>query len=659
MSDDDEVCTRTATASDGEGTRAGESGAIAALGETKTSRLMELEARLAEKDFIMEPSAIDDVRAYVSAGGAPSTAIELLSENYRGYAAMTTLAVHWLKVTAPPRRGANTSPIKVSAAVETRGIDNGDGDATRTPTGGILTSGAGKGTPRERAATMETEARFDEMYFLEALVREKFDANKADAVFQGRPPAWLDGLFKSERGRAVLFSLAESNPNCLLISCAIQHAWQRGMRHEVRALGPAAAAYFSIFHELLADHVKGIIEAGDDDERRMDFEERLKSMCCQSIGTYVFGQLMLATLGRDTDKATTKSSQAIAARLSEEIEEAAASLHGAATVRRLAPWLAASAADATAKYATADLLSSRPVGTNTSSVGQIRDSGALAAGDLKKLLDLYVSSDVKKKPSVAPLRHPNVLYNLISEAFKWTVDSGANRLRSECFELIALAASDDETSVDEVKAALTEAVAIVENAKRGEMPEQTSVDKVFAIPCATAGIIAAARSALTNEMYHRVVQVGNANSVFVHVLGEVAKKHIGLQGVVLEALNAIIQSCGSSHGAELAISLLDLGCELVAAGHVMPTITAAANSWRRTLDPSQIRYFANEVLEIAGPPYSRDFAVVMIRLLDSANSRKRMSKTVDDFVEDVRVNRRSFHPPLSLAEVGVLDSLSR
>ena len=89
------------------------------------------------------------------------------------------------------------------------------------------------------------------------------------------------------------------------------------------------------------------------------------------------------------------------------------------------------------------------------------------------------------------------------------------------------------------------------------------------------------------------------------------------------------------------------------------TITAAANSWRRTLDPSQIRYFANEVLEIAGPPYSRDFAVVMIRLLDSANSRKRMSKTVDDFVEDVRVNRRSFHPHLSLAEVGVLDSLSR
>ena len=122
MSDDDEVCTRAATASDGEGEGASarSRGEIAALDETKTSKLMALEARLAEKDFIMEPSAIDDVRAYVSAGGAPSTAIELLSENYRGYAAMTTLAVHWLKVTAPPRRGANTSPIKVRRVGDAR-----------------------------------------------------------------------------------------------------------------------------------------------------------------------------------------------------------------------------------------------------------------------------------------------------------------------------------------------------------------------------------------------------------------------------------------------------------------------------------------------------------------------------------------------------------
>ena len=104
------------------------------------------------EDFIMEPDAIDDVKRYVASGGAPSTAIELLSENYRGYAAMTSLAVHWLRVTAPPKRGANTSPIKVNAALEGRG---GAGVTTHTPTGGILTSAAGGSARRVGAGVAQ------------------------------------------------------------------------------------------------------------------------------------------------------------------------------------------------------------------------------------------------------------------------------------------------------------------------------------------------------------------------------------------------------------------------------------------------------------------------------------------------------------------------
>lgn len=92
-------------------------------------------------------------------------------------------------------------------------------------------------------------------------------------------------------------------------------------------------------------------------------------------------------------------------------------------------------------------------------------------GDLKKLFDLYVSSDVKKKSSVASFWYFDVFYNFILEVFKWIVDLGVNCLCSECFELIVLVVSDDEMSVDEVKAALIEVVVIVENAKRGEMLE--------------------------------------------------------------------------------------------------------------------------------------------------------------------------------------------
>jgi negative elongation factor C/D len=164
---------------------------------------------------------------------------------------------------------------------------------------------------------------------------------------------------------------------------------------------------------------------------------------------------------------------------------------------------------------------------------------------------------------------------------------------------------------------------------------------------------------MTNDDYHRVVRVGNSNAIFIELLGDIARKHVALQGVVLEALSAIINTCRRSHGDELVVALLDLGCDLVAAGHVMPTLTAACQSWRVALEASQMRYFANEVLEIAGPPYSRDFTVVLVRLLETSNSRKGMSKSVDEFVEEVRLRRREFKPPLGLDLVNTLEHLSR
>jgi len=612
-----------------------------------------LERALGRRDFIMEPHAMDAVKKYVALGGAPARAIEALSENYRGYAAMTTLAVEWLKLTAPPRRGVNTSPIK-------SGTTRNDQEDSRTPQGGGANVSGGEGRGGRRGTGEEDGDRFDEMYFLEAIVREKFDSNKADEVFVGRPPKWLDEIFSSERGRALLFSLAEENPNCLLISCAIQHAWQRGMRHEVRALGPAAAAYFSIFHELLADHIKGIVSAGEDAVRRQDAEERVKKMCCKSVGTYMFGQMMLATLARDSeDSKTSAMMRAIAVRLSQEVEEEAAATHGAAAIRRIAPWLAASAADVKATYATSDLLHSRPVGLSHQEAPSV---GALAVGDLKKLRDLYFESSGDDKPSVAPLRHPDVLYNLIAEAFKWTPSMSAttHRQHSEaCLELIALATAGDsaEMSVDAVNSSLRDAAEIIELVKRGESVDDARKESVLGVPCAAAGIVAAVRSAMTNTDHYRVVQVGNTNGAYLALLGDVARCQVKLQGAVLEALTAIIQTIGRTQGDDVLSDLLDTGCDLIAAGHVIPTLTVALNSWSRSVGASRMQYFVNEVLEIAAPPYSRDFVIAIVRLLESANSRRGLSKLADEFVDDVRLKRREF--ALGIDVLNVLDHISR
>lgn len=46
--------------------------------------LNRVEQELRRKDAIMEPGVMDKLRHYVQAGGQPSTAVEMLSENYKG-----------------------------------------------------------------------------------------------------------------------------------------------------------------------------------------------------------------------------------------------------------------------------------------------------------------------------------------------------------------------------------------------------------------------------------------------------------------------------------------------------------------------------------------------------------------------------------------------
>ena len=322
--------------------------------EDSSRKLLELERTLAAKDAIMEPGVMDSLRTYVASGGKPAAAIELLSENYRGYAQMSSLACRWLELTEPacgdpaPKKAAASASrgaadlgrepgaAGFSAAVSPVAqfnVRGGDASAVATPrdygdeldtphgrvhrlarlrrrerrdaaAGGRLRLRRRRRRRRRRrgARGLARPSRKDEAHFLEELIRRTFDPRKVDAV-KGRP-AWLSRLLDSDRGRGVLFSLAEKHPDCLLITLAIQHAWQHGRADEVRALGPAAASYFSIFHELLADHFRDLIGAGEDDEARKSAVDAISSACCQSLATYLFAQMMLADLARGGDAGT-------------------------------------------------------------------------------------------------------------------------------------------------------------------------------------------------------------------------------------------------------------------------------------------------------------------------------------------------------------------
>jgi negative elongation factor C/D len=233
------------------------------------------------------------------------------------------------------------------------------------------------------------DGSMDEIGLLERLIDRTFDAAKADAIFdkfKGKPPAWLEKIFRSERGRALLFKLADRHQNCLLIDLAIQHAWRAGLRREVRALGSAASAYFGVFHELMADHFTSLCEnvlaaassksSVNNNTAPGELEEKIRKdtiaitdMCTRTVGAYMFAQILLSDIINGDEFSSSKSSfnsviQDVAKRFSQDLEIAAAEKHGAAAVRRIATALSVTSEDADVASAISDLLQAagKPIG---------------------------------------------------------------------------------------------------------------------------------------------------------------------------------------------------------------------------------------------------------------------------------------------------------
>ena len=724
------------------------------------SKLLALERTLAAKDAVMEPEVLATLRDYVANGGKPAAAIELLSENYRGYAQMTGLVCKWLEITEPEGEkagaggaghqragsggisaavspqagrgsGAATPTFGRPAGAEDDDTPQGGGTMPRTGSAAIgLASGGQRGeranTPvgqiRDKTASAlrnwRARVRKDEMWFLERLIRRKFDPRRVDAA-KGRP-AWMQRLLVSDRGRAVLFSLAEAHPNCLLITIAIQHAWQHGHADEVRALGPAAASYFSIFHELLAEHFTALIAAGDDEDRRAGAIDVIKRACTQSLATYLFAQMMLADLARGGDAGlpgggSSKAVSALASRVSRELEGAAAATHGSSTVRKIAPLLAESDADAAATAVAGDLLLTteeerRRRGTEGKAAGV---APPLPRGILKKLHALYVddstpprdgstsrdgstrdaiapppgmgagpppgmgmappSSNAKarERPGATPLRQPELLRSLFDEAFRCNVgaaasaDPGRAESRAQCVDLIVRAVTDGgEDEAAEARRALESASKALEAAARGSAPEPESFRGLVGYPPAAAGVIAWVSSAMGDPEHYRQVHAGASNQVYFGMLARAAVSQPRLRERALDAVGAALAAMGKGSSEALHLGALDVAVEMVEAGHVLPVIEAATERWSRHVDPSHLRYFAGEVLEVAGPPYGGRFASAMVRLLRAANARRGtagMNPTIDEFVAQVRRQREGgrLHPNLAKEDDTFLEDLAK
>jgi negative elongation factor C/D len=295
-----------------------------------------------------------------------------------------------------PTGGVNNNPSLLLSADGEKGAVMRDGTKTAADLKvvGAGTNAAAHHHHHHHAMMFNNEVgladgTMDEIGLLERLIERTFDASKADAVFdkfKGKPPAWLEKIFRSERGRALLFKLADRHQNCLLIDLAIQHAWRAGLRREVRALGSAASAYFGVFHELMADHFTSLCEnvlaaassksSVNNNTAPGELEEKIRKdtiaitdMCTRTVGAYMFAQILLSDIINGDEFSSSKSSfnsviQDVAKRFSQDLEIAAAEKHGAAAVRRIATALSVTSEDADVASAISDLLQAagKPIG---------------------------------------------------------------------------------------------------------------------------------------------------------------------------------------------------------------------------------------------------------------------------------------------------------
>jgi len=791
---------------------------------------LELERVLSRKDFVMDARVIETLRAYVhpSVGGEPKDAVELLSSNYRGFAQMTSLVCDWLKITRPPRVNATTSPAKVSFAKfgdgrggekeEEKGKMNsllmakekraGEGQDIRTkgtneqtPTGGVnaglLLSADGKGMMGRdgtkagaaglRGATgnaathhhaLHNEASLgdgsiDEIGLLERLIDRTFDAAKADAVFdkfKGKPPAWLENIFRSERGRALLFKLADRHQNCLLIDLAIQHAWRAGLRREVRALGSAASAYFGVFHELMADHFTSLCEnvlaaassnsdnntnntaaVGELEEKIRNDTNAITEMCTRTVGAYMFAQILLSDIINGDEFSPSKSSfnssiQDVAKRFSQDLEIAAAEKHGATAVRRIATALSVTSADADVASAISDLLQAagKPIGglalgsssfvsrkrlrsgNGSSGTGGFPGGGsavvsaaaaasaggggqvkrALAAWDLKKILGKYKAEDNDKennksrqKPSAAPLRRPDALRALFEEAFQYDANvqqlvtalvkgESENSPKALCVEILALATANDCHVKEDVKASrndLLSALKICEQASRtfesassasnigdkknganenlspGEFLEKCDELKTLSscLP-ATAAVITWIESAIRRDPE-------KSHKVAFALLETCVQSQPTLRLRALECVSTAIEVAGRGCGDDIPKAAIDVTLALLEdekisslenyEEFITDTLDECVEVWTPNhIDQSHVKRFLSEFLEFAQPPYSRAFAVRVLSCLNACRAKKGFSQSIDVFLEEVRVKKREFRPPLGREAIDMLEA---
>lgn len=588
-----------------------------------SSKLNELEAFLRQPDAVMEPNIMEHLREYVMANGHPQQAVEYLTDSYVGFAQMSSLVCHWIKLTEEGGEGVEASAT--------------------TPRGGRAKSQA-----------------LDEAYYLRQLARERFDPQRFAGIFSSGgsgAPQWLNGLIAEEEGRQLIYELSAQYKS-LLLNFAIQKIlMQPGREQEVAAVGSSLAGFFGVFHRLLAARLREVAQAGERKLRQLC--EELKESCCQSQHTYVHTQLLLGELSKHPRGGGRFR------RLSQELELHAAAQQGG-VVWRMRQWLQdpdLPAADSRAVGLLSELLAGAA-------------AGGAPTSEVIKLHQLFFPQSQAPPPSLHLLRHPRVFDTLLQGLFHPGRQLGPEALQA-CSSLLSLAAAArdnrlsggalDLSEVAPTREALELEAQVAQRALQDQklFPEELAgAEEALRYPCCAAGVLHLMGVQLTRAEYWQQSYHLLKNPPFLQLLRGVVQRQPLLHDKVLLLLSQVLRALGNSNH-DIAKGFLDIAVQLMQGelGRVLE-VMRFAEAWMQQADPSLIRHFVFKALEVAAPPYSAEFSGSMLRVMMSAGI-KRQRLTSRDWAVKALLDEFStactevhFQPALTQQESQFLQNIS-
>ncbi|GBF95080.1 hypothetical protein Rsub_07581 [Raphidocelis subcapitata] len=617
--------------------------------------LLALEGAMRAPDAVMEPGAADVVARYMRAGGKPEDVIESLTSSYEGCAQMASLVCGWMRLVeapyAPPGAGAGGS-----SAFDA--LPSGAAAAAATTS----TSGRGEVAP-------------DEFTLLQELAREKFDPDALLAVFRRGRPTWLHTLAADPRGRRLILDLSAQHPGSLFLAYALRRIFDTGHDEEVAAAGASLSSYFEVYHRLLARRLEAAAAAASSAQLQQLAAE-LAEACAGGQHTYAHAQHMLTHLAA---REGASGSGGPFRRLSQELEGAAVSRQGGAAVWAMQPLFVPR--DAPQQQRDAVRLVSRALVLGPGS-GGTGGAALMQAGQvLNQLQDLYARQGQPNACELAPLRHVRMLQMLLEGLFSWQ-QQPTPAVQRTASHLLALAATgqgapgvegggaDHGRALAEAQAYIERVRALGSRAAAGEKLDEADLASAEAaaraLTLAGLGLLHLAGGFLGSAATYEDDRCLSSAPQLITLLRRAAAAQPARVPTVVRALQAALTAMGARRP-ELADRVFGALLELLLEGAVAEVL-AAAEAWAGGgADPSLVRAFALRVLDRAGPPYSREFARPLLRLLlvgkmgvakragmlGAAGAVERLQQFADECRQAI-----DFVPGLSDAEMDLLECLA-